>query len=115
MLYLSFIFRSVFIWRAGRDGRYETVINIPNIPIISSSHKCKLSGTNGTWIAVCWAKPNVLLTSSLWGELLSWDLSPNKNKPECKLFHTFHNRGLFSITVVSKCDTISDDSRTDSE
>lgn len=114
LLYLSF-FRSVFIWRAGTDGRYETVINVPNLPIMASTHKSKLSCTNGTWITVCWAEPNVLLTSSLWGELLSWELSANKNKPVCKLFHTFHNRGLFSIAVVPKYDTISDDLKTDSE
>ncbi|XP_071629250.1 gem-associated protein 5 [Temnothorax longispinosus] len=107
--------RSVFIWRAGRDGRYETVIHLPSTPIMAVSHKSKLSGTNGTWIAVCWAKPNMLLTSSLWGELLSWDLSSNKDKPEYKLFHTFHNRGLFSIATVPKYDAISDDLKTDSE
>jgi len=116
LLYLSFfIFRSVFIWRAGRDGRYETVINIPNMPIMATSYKSKLSATNGTWIAVCWVEPNVLLTSSFWGELLSWNLSADKDKPECKLFHTFHNRGLFSIAAVPKYDAISDDLKTDFE
>lgn len=109
------MFRSVFIWRAGRDGRYETVINMPNMPIMTTSHKSKLNGTNGTWIAVCWIEPNVLLTSSLWGELLSWDLSTNKDKPECKLFHTFHSRGLFSIATVPKYDAMSDNLKKDSE
>ncbi|KYN08591.1 PREDICTED: gem-associated protein 5 [Cyphomyrmex costatus] len=107
--------RSVFIWRAGRDGRYETVLNIPNMPIMTVPHKSKLNTTNGTWIAVCWAKPNLLLTSSLWGELLSWELSANKEKPKCKLFHTFHNRGLFSIAAALNYDATFDDSKTDSE
>ncbi|XP_039310637.1 gem-associated protein 5 isoform X2 [Solenopsis invicta] len=107
--------RSVFIWRAGRDGRYETVLNLPYMPILSSSHKSKLNSTNGTWIAVCWIEPNILLTSSLWGELLSWDFSTNKIKPECKLFHSFHSRGLFSIAAVPNYNTASDDSKTDSE
>lgn len=111
--------RSVFIWRAGRDGRYETVINMPNVPLVSISHKGKLNtltatGT-GTWISVCWIEPKVLLTSSLWGELLSWDLSTNKTKPTCKLFHTYHNRGLFCIAAVPKNDTISNNWRTESE
>jgi len=115
VIIIFFIFRSVFIWRAGRDGRYETVINMPSVPFMASTHKSKLSGTTGIWIAVCWAEPNLLLTSSLWGELLSWDLSSNKDKPEYKLFHTFHNRGLFSIATVPKYDGISDDLSTDSE
>ncbi|KAL0127536.1 hypothetical protein PUN28_003065 [Cardiocondyla obscurior] len=107
--------RNVYIWRAGRDGRYETVINLPNMPVVASSHKTKLNTVNGTWIVVTWPEPNVLLTSSVWGELLSWDLSPNKSRPECKLFHTFHNRGLFSIATVLKDDAISDGLKTDSE
>lgn len=111
----TFMSRSVFIWRAGRDGRYETVLNLPYMPILSSSHKSKLNSTNGTWIAVCWIEPNILLTSSLWGELLSWDFSTNKIKPECKLFHSFHSRGLFSIAAVPNYNTASDDSKTDSE
>lgn len=116
-LFCSFLFlyRSVFIWRAGGDGRYETVINIPNLPLHGSSHKSKLGTMTGTWIAVCWVEPKVLLTASLWGELLSWDLSTNKNKPTCKLFHTYHSRGLFSIAAVPKNDEISDNWRAESE
>ncbi|KYM76201.1 Gem-associated protein 5 [Atta colombica] len=107
--------RSIFIWRAGRDGRYETVLNIPNTPIMPVSYKSKLSTTGGTWIAVCWAEPNLLLTSSLWGELLSWELSTDREKPKYKLFHTFHSRGLFSIAAISNYDGTSDDLKTNSE
>ncbi|GAB1867613.1 Gem-associated protein 5 [Camponotus japonicus] len=105
--------RTVFIWRAGGDGRYETMISIPNMPFPNSSHKGKLGTTTGTWIAVCWVEPKVLLTSSLWGELLSWDLSTSKNNPN--LFHTYHSRGLFCIAPVPKNDKISDNWRTKSE
>ena len=66
------------------------------------SYKSKLNTPNGTWIAVCWAEPNLLLTSSLWGELLSWEFSKGREKPKYKLFHTFHNRGLFSIAAAIK-------------
>ncbi|XP_029169359.1 gem-associated protein 5-like [Nylanderia fulva] len=111
--------RSVFIWRAGRDGRYETVINMPNLPLVNTCHKGKINTTTGTgtgtWIAVCWIEPKVLLTSSLWGELLSWDLSTNNTKPTCKLFHTYHTRGLFCIAAAPKNDTASDNWRTESE
>lgn len=104
----------MFIWKAGGDGRYETVINLPHAPFPSSSHKSKL-GTTGTYIAVCWVEPRVLLTSSLWGELLSWDLPTNKSKPTCKLFHAHHSRGLFCIAAVPKNDSISDNWRMESE
>lgn len=104
--------RSVFIWKAGGDGRYETVLNIPKLPIDSQSHKSKLG--IGNWIVVNWVEPKVLLTSSIWGELLSWDFSTNK-KPACKLFHTYHNRGLFSIAIVPKYNATSNNWRTDSE
>jgi len=79
------------------------------------SYKSKLSTTGGTWIAVCWAEPNLLLTSSLWGELLSWELSTDREKPKYKLFHTFHSRGLFSIAAIPNYDGISDDLKTNSE
>ncbi|XP_011872793.1 PREDICTED: gem-associated protein 5 isoform X2 [Vollenhovia emeryi] len=85
------------------------------MPISPLTYKSKLNCTNGTWITVCWVEPNLLLTSSLWGELLSWDLSPNKDKLKHKLFHTLHNRGLFTIAAVPKYDAVSDDPRTDSE
>ncbi|KAL6431847.1 hypothetical protein ACFW04_007362 [Cataglyphis niger] len=106
--------KSVFIWKAGGDGRYETVINMPHAPFPSFSHKSKL-GMTGTYIAVCWVEPRVLLTSSLWGELLCWYLSTNKSKPTCKLFHAHHSRGLFCIAAVLKNNSISDNWRTESE
>lgn len=79
------------------------------------SYKSKLNTPNGTWIAICWAEPNLLLTSSLWGELLSWEFSKGREKPKYKLFHTFHNRGLFSIAATPNYDGISDDLKTNSE
>lgn len=112
-VFFPFMSRTVFIWRAGGDGRYETTISIPNMPFPNSCHKGKLGTTTGTWIAVCWVEPKVLLTSSLWGELLSWDLSTSKNNPN--LFHTYHSRGLFCIAPVPKNDKISDNWRTKSE
>ncbi|XP_011636844.1 gem-associated protein 5 [Pogonomyrmex barbatus] len=108
--------RSIFIWRAGRDGRYEIQLNLPHLPLTGSyQNKSKLSAATGAWIAVCWAEPKVLLTSSLWGELLSWDLSTNKEKPLYKLLHTFHNRGLFCIASVPNNDEDEDDLTKESE
>ncbi|XP_025162758.1 gem-associated protein 5 [Harpegnathos saltator] len=113
--------KSVFIWRAGKDGRCETVINLPNLPVTSQSytsqpHKSKLSTTCGAWIAVCWAEPRMLITSSVWGELLSWDLSVNSKKvKQHELLHTYHNRGLFCIATIPKCNEVSENWRKDSE
>ncbi|KAK2585095.1 hypothetical protein KPH14_008607 [Odynerus spinipes] len=93
--------KSVFIWRAGGDGRYQLEMTLPNAPFDSRQHRSKSSISTGNWIAVCWAEPKLLLTSSSWGELLSWDLKiMNKNKPTCKLVHACHNRVLFSIATV---------------
>ncbi|EZA61582.1 Gem-associated protein [Ooceraea biroi] len=108
--------RFVYIWRAGRDGRYETVINLPYQPVTGSfQHRNKF--VVETWIAVCWAEPKLLLTSSLCGEVLSWELSKNKSKPIHQLFHTHHNsRGVFCIVTAPKNDNATTDNwRTDSE
>ena len=93
--------RSIFIWRAGGDGRYEQTISLPVGPIDSQQHRSKLSASVGNWITVHWVTPKLLLTSSVWGELISWDLSTMvKGKPTCKLIHAYHNRGLFCIAHV---------------
>lgn len=60
---------SVYIWRAGTDGRMQTFFNISN--------KCKkgrYKQRNSTldWVSLCWISPNNLLTSTMNGEVLSW-------------------------------------------
>ncbi|KAL2748138.1 gem-associated protein 5 isoform X1 [Vespula maculifrons] len=93
--------KSIFLWRAGGDGRYQLEITLPNAPLDSRQHRSKSSVSTGNWISVCWAEPKLLLTSSFWGELLAWDLKTlNKNKPLCKVVHACHNRTLFSIVMV---------------
>lgn len=102
---MLFILRFIYIWKAGGDGRYETVLSIPKLPLDSQSHKSKLSNTIGNWIVVNWVEPKVLLTSSAWGELLFWDLNTHTNGTFTpKLFHTYHNRGLFCIATIPKYD-----------
>ncbi|XP_029169369.1 gem-associated protein 5-like [Nylanderia fulva] len=105
--------RSVFIWRAGRDGKRETVINIPKW-----SHKQKpyrRKHDSAIWIAMCWVEPKVFLTSSLWNELLSWDLSTYKTKRTYQFFHKLHSNQLCSITAVPENDAISDNERAKSK
>ncbi|XP_078046192.1 gem nuclear organelle associated protein rigor mortis isoform X2 [Augochlora pura] len=93
--------RSIYIWRAGGDGRYEMTISLPVNPIVSSQHRSKLNLSVGNWITVHWIEPKLLLTSSSWSELISWDLSTmTKGKPICKLVHAHHKRGLFCIAHV---------------
>lgn len=90
--------RSVFIWRAGGDGRYEVTLSLPVGPLDSHQHRSKLNASVGNWVVVHWIEPKLLLASSLWGELMSWDLSTmTKGKPTTKLIHAFHSRGLFCI------------------
>ncbi|XP_076633112.1 gem nuclear organelle associated protein rigor mortis isoform X2 [Colletes latitarsis] len=98
--------RSIFIWKAGGDGRYEMTISLPTGPLDSKQHRSKLNTSVGTWIALCWVEPNLLLTSSSWGELLSWNLTTMvKGKPTCKMIHAHHSRGLFCIAHVPTIQT----------
>ncbi|XP_076752197.1 gem-associated protein 5-like isoform X2 [Xylocopa sonorina] len=93
--------RSIFIWKAGGDGRYEITISLPALPFDSQQHKSKLNVSVGNWIVINWIEPKLLLTSSYWGELISHDLSTiKKSKPNVKLIHGYHNRGLFCIASV---------------
>ncbi|XP_046430819.1 gem-associated protein 5 isoform X1 [Neodiprion fabricii] len=93
--------RSIYVWRAGGDGRYQIVLTLPNTPLDSHQHRSKLGAATGGWTAVCWAAPKLLLSSSSWGELISWDLSINsKPRQGCKLIHAYHARGLFCIANV---------------
>lgn len=105
--------RSVFIWRAGGDGRYQLEITLPSTPLDTCQYRSKSNISTSNWVSVCWANPKVLLTGSSWGELLSWDLKTLiKDKPKCKLIHACHNRILFSISVVSySCDINNDNWR----
>ena len=93
--------RSVFFWRAGGDGRYQSQIFLPPSPLDSQKHRSKLGAGSFNWTTVCWAEPKLLLMSSSFGELISWDLTKvsGKNKPVYKPIHACHNRGLFSIAT----------------
>lgn len=92
------MYRSIFIWKAGGDGRYEMTISLPLAPLNSNQHRSKLNASVGNWVVVHWIEPKLLLTSSSWGELISWDLSTIiKGKPGVKLIHAHHSRGLFCI------------------
>ncbi|CAD6240854.1 GSCOCG00008959001-RA-CDS [Cotesia congregata] len=88
--------KSIFIWRAGGDGRYEFQLTLPSAPQDSNQHRSKLS--SGYFTALCWLEPNLLLANSPFGELLAVDL--NSTKKSWRLIHGHHSRGLFSITSV---------------
>lgn len=100
--------KSVFIWRAGGDGRYESQLTLPAAPQDSNQHRSKLS--SGYFTAVCWLEPKCLLASSPFGELLAMDLSSTKKS--WRLIHGHHSRGLFSIACVpSAVDDLQDNWR----
>lgn len=108
--------RSIYFWRAGTDGRYESFLNLPVHPIASTGYRSKngVGGPGNNWICVRWPSPMNIVTSSLFGELLSYDLKefsienpkdPNSKKSKSKfmrLVHGNHTKGLFSIAVPSK-------------
>ncbi|XP_008548447.1 gem-associated protein 5 [Microplitis demolitor] len=93
--------KSVFIWRAGGDGRYESQFTLPSAPQDSNQHRSKLSGS-GHFTALCWIEPKCLLASSSFGELLAMDLGSGKKT--WRLIHGHHARGIFSITSVPSAD-----------
>ncbi|XP_017790259.1 PREDICTED: gem-associated protein 5 [Habropoda laboriosa] len=102
--------RSVFIWKTGGDGRYEMTISLPGGPLDSHQHRSKLNPSVGNWVVVHWIEPKLLLTSSQWGELISWNLSTMiKGKPTVKLIHANHNRGLFCIASVPNIEKTSEE------
>nr|XP_033190238.1 gem-associated protein 5 isoform X2 [Bombus vancouverensis nearcticus] len=102
--------RSIFIWKAGGDGRYEMTISLPSAPLDSQQHRSKLNASVGNWVVVHWIEPRLLLTSSCWGELISWDLSTMiKGKPNVKVIHAHHSRGLFCIAHVPNTQDISEE------
>lgn len=65
---------SIFIWRAGTDGRKQTEL------YMSGGKKRNYRSADKLWISLCWIAPHILLSSSPVGELLYWDLAKiNKN------------------------------------
>lgn len=113
--------KEVYVWRAGGDGRYELLLNLPDAPLTGHHRKgSSASSTSGSvnWVSVCWLTENTLLTNSLWGELLSWNVQKiaetnriveGTRRRQWKLIHTFHTRGLFSIAYIPcmECGVIS--------
>ncbi|KAK0182917.1 hypothetical protein PV327_001002 [Microctonus hyperodae] len=101
---------SVFIWKAGGDGRYEIQLKLPNCPQNSHQHRSKLNPSVGNFTTVSWIESKYLLTSSSYGELLSIDLSVqiSTKKSAWKLIHGNHSRGLFSIAAVPVNCNVSD-------
>lgn len=93
--------RSIFFWRAGGDGRFQCQIMLPQNPLDSQKHRSKLGAGSFNWTALCWAEAKLILISSAFGELISWDLTKfsGKNKPVYQTIHTCHNRGLFCIAT----------------
>jgi hypothetical protein len=63
--------KSIYIWRAGTDGRMQTFFNMPK----RGSRRDKNSNA---WIAICWVTPDTILSSSATGEVLAWPLPKPK-------------------------------------
>lgn len=107
----------ICIWRAGSDGRLE--ISLPKH--FKTSHSNRKRDNKQNWITLCWAQPTLLLTSSIWHELLQWDLLPKPNQQKrfshkSTLVHADHNRTIFTIAVRFQLySDINEDWRTNKE
>lgn len=113
--------KAIYIWRAGGDGHYEIVLNLPVAPMSQETvgaqqHRSRLGtssagvgGGTGSWTCVLWPEPSTILSSSLWGELVSINIeqvaSVRSNKQLTaklwRLVHACHARGLFSIACAT--------------
>ncbi|XP_066991997.1 gem-associated protein 5 [Anabrus simplex] len=107
--------RSVYIWRAGGDGRYEAVLNISSQ---LAGIQNRQTPTEGSWVSLCWTQPHLLLAGTKSGRLISWDLKNfqlNRVKPKdgssdadtlpvCRLLHSSHSRVLYCITSPRQLD-----------
>ncbi|XP_054267558.1 gem-associated protein 5 isoform X2 [Macrosteles quadrilineatus] len=106
--------KSIFIWRTGSDGRFEVVLNLPPAPIGNTSNRKKAPNQLVLWTSVLWADPYTLLSTSQFGELLSWDLNKvfaindkaNHKRPQPRLLHSRHNKGCFSIATPVLTETL---------
>lgn len=65
----------IYIWRAGSDGRLQKQLTLPKK---SNAKNSRLH--ERTWIALCWVKPNLLLSSSTQAELMKWNLGNDIKK-----------------------------------
>ena len=63
--------KSVYIWRAGTDGRMQTFF-------FASRKSNRREKHSMTWIALCWVTPDTILTSSATGEILAWSMPKPK-------------------------------------
>ncbi|XP_044254324.1 gem-associated protein 5 [Tribolium madens] len=90
--------KSVYIWRAGTDGRMQT--------FFQTNKKTNIRRKNeNTWISLCWIAPDLLLTSSSKGELLAWSLPKPKTSKQSKLVHVEHSSLIFNIVTPPKYST----------
>ncbi|KAL1131550.1 hypothetical protein AAG570_011167 [Ranatra chinensis] len=67
--------KTVYFWRTATDGRFESFVNLPPQPLTSNYRsKNGVGGPGNCWVCVRWPAPHTLLSSSQFGELLSWNL-----------------------------------------
>lgn len=91
---------NICIWRGGTDGHLELLLP----KHVKPSFNKKKRDNRQNWISLCWVQPTLLLTSSIWHELLMWDLIPKPNKAmkyqiKSSLIHADHKKHIFAIAV----------------
>uniref|UniRef100_A0A1B6DZE3 WD repeat-containing protein 55 homolog n=2 Tax=Clastoptera arizonana TaxID=38151 RepID=A0A1B6DZE3_9HEMI len=104
----------IYIWKAGIDMRYITKFGLPLQTKHQNFRKKNINDSaNNNFIMVFWTDPYQILSGSLFGDLLSWNIKQivdflnsqtkeDKSSYSLKLFqpkivHSKHNKGLFTI------------------
>ncbi|KAK9876684.1 hypothetical protein WA026_014063 [Henosepilachna vigintioctopunctata] len=86
---------NVYIWRAGSDGRIQSVFKIPEKKAQQYRSKSKES-----WVVLKWITPSILLATSDKGEVLKYTLPTTpKNKKQGVVVHNDHRSIIFSIAA----------------
>ncbi|EFA02425.1 gem-associated protein 5 [Tribolium castaneum] len=90
--------KSVYIWRAGTDGRMQTFFQAAK----KGNNRRK---NESTWMSLCWIAPDLLLTSSTKDELLAWPLPKPKTPKQYRVVHLEHSSLIFNIVAPPKYTT----------
>ncbi|KAK7873397.1 hypothetical protein R5R35_000194 [Gryllus longicercus] len=107
--------RTIFLWRANSDGRYELALSIPT-HLMAGQRSNKGGTADMNWVSLCWPQANTLICSTRLGRVIAWDLKASFLNKSGKnsgggdaasartwhLVHSSHNRIVFNIVTAHK-------------
>ncbi|ERL91557.1 hypothetical protein D910_08887 [Dendroctonus ponderosae] len=87
---------NIYIWRAGTDGRLQTLLK-PSKTYANNKFAARKAVC---WTTVCWISPNILLSSNASAKLVKWTLpKPSDERTESQLLHDLHYKALTAIAA----------------